>query len=126
MSESKLWIDRWIKVLHTQDVDLASTYLSPDICVLAYHQGEGGPQTRFDGRDAVVRWVKNAPLGSFIFERLSDNQASPSSELPAGELTVEGDYRVTRSTGDFTNTGHWTLVISNDAIAGVLHVPQPI
>ena len=126
MSASQVWIDRWIEMLDTQDPEFAATYLSPDICVLAYHQGAGGPQTRFDGRDAVVHWVQNAPKGAFIFERLSDNEAPPSDELPPGELTIEAEYRVTTSTGDFTNKGNWTLVVSDGAIAGVLHVPQPL
>ena len=105
---------------------MSCAWLGPGFDRISWPALTGGPQTRFDGRDAVVHWVQNAPKGAFIFERLSDNEAPPSDELPPGELTIEAENRVTTSTGDFTNKGNWTLVVSDGAIAGVLHVPQPL
>jgi|GEM_PF-3906801 len=126
MSESKKWIDRWINVLNTQDADLAATLLSPNIRVRAYHLGAGGPETIIDGLEAVIHWTQRLPAGSFSFERISDSIGSAIDVLPPGDLTVQGQYRVCLTEGDFSNTGKWTISISDDVIVGILHVPQPL
>ena len=126
MSVSKQWIGRWIDVLDAQDRAVTEKSLAPDILVLAYHEGVGGPQTRLEGLEAVFHWLTRAPKGCFIFECLTGSIGGDAPELPEGELTIKGQYKVSVVDDDFTNTGEWTLVIRGELIVGVLHEPQPI
>ena len=126
MSQVNAWVDAWIKVLRVQESEVTEQTLSPDILVLAYHAGVGGPETRIEGRDAVYHWITRAPKDQFIFERTSAQKGTPTDRLPAGELFIDATYRLSVVGDDFTNTGRWKLVIAGNRIAGVLHEPQPV
>ncbi len=126
MTPADTWIERWIDLMETQDRARATELLAPEIKILAYQSGEGGPLTTFDGVDAVYEWITKPSKGRFVFKKLLAKPGPVCEGLPEADLTVHASYRVHHPESDFTNTGHWEMAIVGERIVGLLHAPKPL
>lgn len=119
-------LHQWVRLVQSQDDDVAKEILWPDLQVHAYEEGPKGPLTVYDGQDAVLAWVKHPPLGRFRFRLLSVRERPAHPALPKAQTTLEAVYEVDLADGDFCNQGTWVAAIEAGRLRGLLHTPQSL
>ncbi len=128
MSAHESLLDSWGRFINHQDIELGRTLCAADIVVHAFEEGAGGPESLYEGFEALAGWVLRPAKGDFQLDVQSFETVEPHPEMPPCDVTIRAPFVIRIMTGEWygwTNNGVWHFAVTGGVITAVMHEPRP-